>query len=107
MRQPHLLAAAAAMSLAATPALGGVVDIKDTLKERGLTPADLEFLLRRATPQAPDGYAPAEVDCPSTRPSVRDSSEDVLSPEEREWLPRRRNETVSHIKDFLKRNAIN
>jgi lysophospholipase len=30
-----------------------------------------------------------------------------LSPEEREWLPRRRNETVSHIKDFLKRNAIN
>jgi hypothetical protein len=32
MRQPHLLAAAAAMSLAATPALGGVVDIKATLK---------------------------------------------------------------------------
>ena len=32
MRQSQLLATAAAMSLAATPALGGVVDVKDTLK---------------------------------------------------------------------------
>ncbi len=131
MRQPKLLAAAAALSIAAVPALGGVLDIKDTLRgnhflplpkncnhgrvgcsvantpsERGLTPADIEFLVRRATPQAPDGYAPAEVDCPSERPSVRDSSENILSPEELEWLPRRRNETISHIKDFLTRNAI-
>lgn len=76
------------------------------LRNADLTPEDVEFLIRRATPQAPDGYAPASVDCPSTRPFVRDSSSSVLSPEEKEWLPTRRQETIPHIKDFLKRAAI-
>ncbi|KAM3526133.1 hypothetical protein NHJ13051_003627 [Beauveria bassiana] len=76
------------------------------LRTADLTPEDVEFLVRRATAQAPDGYAPSEVTCPGTRPFIRDSSSSVLSPEEKAWLPIRRQETITHIKDFLKRAAI-
>ncbi|KID82254.1 Lysophospholipase, catalytic domain protein [Metarhizium guizhouense ARSEF 977] len=70
----------------------------------GSGPPQAFSLEERATPQAPDGYAPAAVDCPSTRPEIRVGSS--LSPQEKEWLPRRRTETISHIRDFLQRNAI-
>ncbi|KID95765.1 Lysophospholipase, catalytic domain protein, partial [Metarhizium majus ARSEF 297] len=70
----------------------------------GSGPPQAFSLVERATPQAPDGYAPAAVDCPSTRPEIRVGSS--LSPQEKEWLPRRRTETISHIRDFLQRNAI-
>lgn len=76
------------------------------LRNADLTPEDIEFLIRRATPQAPDGYAPASANCPSTRPFVRDSSNNVLSPEETQWLPLRRQQTIASIKDFLKRSSI-
>ncbi|OAA34711.1 lysophospholipase precursor [Metarhizium rileyi] len=55
-------------------------------------------------PHNRDGYAPASVDCPNTRPEIRSGSS--LSPQEKEWLPRRRSETIAHIRDFLKRNSI-
>ncbi|KAL7907734.1 lysophospholipase catalytic domain-containing protein [Trichoderma velutinum] len=58
----------------------------------------------RATDQSPKGYAPSPVDCPSTRPQIRIGSE--LSPQEKEWLPRRRNATIAPIRDFLKRVSI-
>ncbi|KAI8935178.1 hypothetical protein NX059_007771 [Plenodomus lindquistii] len=59
---------------------------------------------KRATPQAPNGYAPAEVDCPSTRPSIR--SADALSQAETQWLQRRRPNTVEPMRDFLARANI-
>jgi lysophospholipase len=58
----------------------------------------------RATDQSPKGYAPSTVDCPSERPVVRLGSE--LSPQEKEWLPRRRNETIAPIRALLDRIAI-
>ncbi|KHN97268.1 Lysophospholipase, catalytic domain protein [Metarhizium album ARSEF 1941] len=61
-------------------------------------------LVRRATSQSPKGYTPSPLDCPRSRPRVRDGSS--LSPQEREWLPRRRNETVAPIRDLLRRIAI-
>ncbi|KAK8149688.1 Lysophospholipase 1 [Beauveria asiatica] len=106
MRQPQLLAAATALALAG-PSFARVADANAlALRTTDLTPEDVEFLVRRATAQAPDGYAPAEVTCPGTRPFIRDSSSSVLGPEEKAWLPIRRNETITHIKDFLKRAAI-
>ncbi|OAA69096.1 lysophospholipase precursor [Cordyceps fumosorosea ARSEF 2679] len=105
MRQPQILVAAA-LALAC-PSIAGVAETNAlALRNADLTPEDIEFLIRRATAQAPDGYAPSEVTCPSTRPFIRDSSSTVLSPEETAWLPMRRNETITHIKDFLKRAAI-
>ncbi|KJK86458.1 Lysophospholipase [Metarhizium anisopliae BRIP 53284] len=61
-------------------------------------------LVQRATDQSPKGYAPSPVDCPTSRPKVRDGGS--LSSQEREWLPKRRNETVAPIRELLKRIAI-
>jgi lysophospholipase len=55
----------------------------------------------RALPNAPDGYAPANVSCPATRPSIRSASS--LSSNETEWLKIRRNETLQPMKDLLGR----
>lgn len=59
---------------------------------------------RRAAPQAPNGYAPARVDCPSTRPSIR--SANGLSNQETEWLKKRRPNTVEATRAFLERVKI-
>ncbi|KAF2735289.1 hypothetical protein EJ04DRAFT_511847 [Polyplosphaeria fusca] len=59
---------------------------------------------KRATPQAPNGYEPAPVDCPSTRPSIRTAS--GLSTQEREWLQKRRNNTIEPMQDLLSRLNI-
>ncbi|KAM0558324.1 hypothetical protein ACHAPJ_005018 [Fusarium lateritium] len=93
-----LLAASAALNpVAARPSIdGAVVAISNT----DLSPS----FSKRGTPQAPDGYVPAEVDCPSTRPTIRNGS--TISSMEREWLPKRRNETISPIRTLLKRLAI-
>jgi lysophospholipase len=61
-------------------------------------------LTKRASPQAPNGYAPAEVNCPSTRPSIR--AADRLSPEETQWLQKRRPNTVDPMREFLTRVNI-
>ncbi|CAI6315661.1 unnamed protein product [Periconia digitata] len=63
-------------------------------------------VLRRATPQAPNGYAPAQVDCPSNKPTLRVAS-NRASNEESEWLRSRRPKTVQPMKEFLGRSNIN
>ncbi|BDD64010.1 Lysophospholipase 1 [Monascus purpureus] len=54
----------------------------------------------RALPNAPDGYTPTSVDCPASRPSIR-SAAGGLSPNETAWLPKRRKQTTSALKDFF------
>ncbi|KAM0257927.1 hypothetical protein ACHAQJ_004085 [Trichoderma viride] len=61
-------------------------------------------LENRATNQSPKGYAPSTANCPSDRPEIRIGGD--LSPQEKEWLPRRRNETIAPIRAFLDRIAI-
>ncbi|KAK2745854.1 Lysophospholipase 1 [Myotisia sp. PD_48] len=53
----------------------------------------------RAFPNAPNGYAPANVSCPSTRPSIRSAAS--LSTNETDWLRVRREKTVSAMEDFF------
>ncbi|KAL1959676.1 hypothetical protein VTO42DRAFT_1262 [Malbranchea cinnamomea] len=53
----------------------------------------------RAFPNAPNGYAPADVNCPSTRPTVRSAAR--LSPSERDWLEQRRSKTTDALVDFF------
>lgn len=59
---------------------------------------------KRATNQAPNGYAPAEVDCPSTRPSIRPAK--GLSTSESDWLEKRRPNTVDPMRQLLTRINI-
>ena len=61
-------------------------------------------LSQRAEPNAPNGYAPATVPCPSVRPSIRQASR--LSPQELQWLPGRRNSTIDPMIDLLNRINI-
>ena len=61
--------------------------------------ADAVDLARRAQPDAPDGYTPKNVDCPSTRPSVRSAS--TLSKSESDFLNARRKKTIPAMRDFL------
>lgn len=62
-------------------------------------------ILRRAVSDSPTGgYAPGPVDCPSERPTIRGASE--LSPEEQQWLERRRDNTIEPLRDFLRRANI-
>ncbi len=61
-------------------------------------------LLPRAVADAPNGYTPAAVDCPSERPRIRSASS--LSPEETSWLRLRRNNTVEPMRRFLGRMNI-
>ncbi|KAL9051072.1 MAG: hypothetical protein Q9162_006245 [Coniocarpon cinnabarinum] len=61
-------------------------------------------LSQRAIPNAPNGYAPASVPCPATRPSVRNADE--LSEQESQWLSTRRNSTIDPMIDLLNRINI-
>lgn len=68
-------------------------------------PLDGAVLDPRALANSPSGgYAPAYVDCPSTRPTIRDAQ--TLSDEETSWLELRRNATVQPMIDFMKRANI-
>ncbi|KDB26093.1 hypothetical protein H109_02100 [Trichophyton interdigitale MR816] len=58
----------------------------------------------RALPNAPDGYAPAEVDCPSTKPAVRSAAK--LSQQEQDWVKKRRMKTTGAMADFFSRVKI-
>ena len=64
----------------------------------------MAILEARALPNAPDGYVPQTVECPSTAPSVRNASN--LSANETSWLQVRRNKTVPAMRDFLSRVNI-
>ncbi|PYI18938.1 hypothetical protein BO99DRAFT_150397 [Aspergillus violaceofuscus CBS 115571] len=81
------------LSLAVAAAAGVV-------QAASLPPAAVEVAVR-ALPNAPEGYTPDNVTCPSTRPSIRDA--DNLSTNETEWLKVRRNVTLQPMKDFLGR----
>jgi len=73
-------------------------------REARVVPPNGLDILKRASPQAPNGYAPAEVNCPSTRPSIR--SADKLSQQETEWLQKRRPNTIDPMREFLERVNI-
>ena len=59
---------------------------------------------RRALPNAPDGYAPKGVSCPSDRPSIRTAGE--LSTNETSWLEKRRSNTMNAMRELLTRLNI-
>lgn len=63
-----------------------------------------DSLYARAFQNAPDGYVPKSVKCPSNRPEIRNGSS--LSQEEIDWTKKRRAETVPYIRDLLKRIDI-
>ena len=63
------------------------------------------ILADRALPNSPSGgYAPAEVDCPSTRPTIRDAN--GLSQSETDWLQKRRPATIDPMISWLSRMNI-
>ncbi|KAJ6198802.1 lysophospholipase catalytic domain-containing protein [Bipolaris maydis] len=97
MRSSSLLSASALASLATSSALGP----RDA---RVAPPTSAVESWKRAAPQAPNGYAPAQVTCPSTRPSIR--SADGLSNAETEWLKKRRPNTIEPMRAFLQRVNI-
>lgn len=61
-------------------------------------------IAQRAVAASPKGYTPSQVNCPKERPEIRAGSD--ISPQEKEWLLKRRNETIDPIKSLLKRLAI-
>lgn len=61
-------------------------------------------IVERSLPDAPNGYTPEQVDCPSAAPTIRVASS--LSTNETEWLELRRNNTVSAMRDLLGRMNI-
>ncbi|KAL2258855.1 hypothetical protein VTK26DRAFT_7671 [Humicola hyalothermophila] len=66
---------------------------------------DVMPLRARARPNSPSGgYAPAQVNCPRDRPSIRRA--DALSRSESDWLEKRRANTVDPMIEFLKRANI-
>ncbi|KAL3433660.1 lysophospholipase catalytic domain-containing protein [Aspergillus tetrazonus] len=77
-----------------------------SLAAAGLSSATPLFIdiTPRALPNAPDGYAPANVTCPAVRPSIRSAAS--LSPNETRWLESRRKEIVSPMKNLLTRLNI-
>ncbi|EON68083.1 hypothetical protein W97_07231 [Coniosporium apollinis CBS 100218] len=87
-------------------ASASVVIPRDASLERDLAlnlavPLDI---VKRAAPQAPSGYTPGRVDCPSERPILRDAS--ALSQQETTWLESRRSNTVGPMRDLLSRLNI-
>lgn len=61
-------------------------------------------LQTRALPNAPNGYTPEQLDCPSIRPTVRDAGD--LSDSEKKWLNTRLGNTVNPMRDLLQRVNI-
>ncbi|KAK5995985.1 Lysophospholipase 1 [Cladobotryum mycophilum] len=98
----HLTVLLAAASLLAPTGASAVPH--DFAVDNELIYSSSSSLESRATDQSPKGYVPSAVTCPTDRPKIRLGS--TLSPQELEWLPRRRTNTVSPIRDFLKRAAI-
>src|ERR1700761_4853881 len=64
----------------------------------------LQNVVPRALPDAPDGYAPRRVPCPQDGARIRVASD--LSPQERDWLQKRRKNTIAPMKEFLSRVNI-
>ena len=66
--------------------------------------ANYSPLEARGAPDAPNGYTPESVDCPSERPVIRDA--DSLSQSESEWLDVRRENTIPAMSELLSRFTI-
>jgi lysophospholipase len=67
--------------------------------------ADAMYAVKRSLPDSPSGgYAPASVECPSTRPTIRSAGS--LSDNETSWLEVRRNNTIEPMIDLLSRANI-
>lgn len=64
----------------------------------------LAHLHKRVVADAPNGYVPTAVDCPSTRPVVRSAAD--LSEQEQDWLEKRRPNTIDPLRAFLTRINI-
>jgi len=64
----------------------------------------VDTAIRRALPNAPNGYTPEEDSCPSERPVIR--SANGLSPSENSWLGKRRNQTLNAMISLLSRLNI-
>ncbi|KAI1398781.1 lysophospholipase catalytic domain-containing protein [Hypoxylon fuscum] len=61
--------------------------------------------MRRATPDNPSGgYAPATVDCPQDRPTIRGAGS--LSQSEQDWLKNRRNKTIDPMITFFRNSNL-
>ncbi|KAI8657120.1 Lysophospholipase [Fusarium keratoplasticum] len=83
---------------------GGSIVLASLLVWFPVTHAYLPFIEPRAVPDAPDGYAPSQVSCPSRRPVIRNAT--ALSANETAWLQLRDNNTISALKDVLNRAEI-
>lgn len=79
-------------------------DIEQVEANIALRAVEAVEVYQRATNQAPDGYAPKAVDCPSTKPSIRNAKD--LSDSEKSWLKTRRPKTVDPMRELLKRANI-
>ncbi|RSM07801.1 hypothetical protein CEP52_005007 [Fusarium oligoseptatum] len=95
---------AAATALTPVVAIPAPEDSVVAISNSDLLSQPASSLSRRGSPQAPNGYVPAEVTCPSERPTIRNGTH--ISDQEREWLPKRRNETIPYIRTLLKRISI-
>jgi len=63
------------------------------------------IVAERALPNSPSGgYAPGSVNCPSTRPTIREANS--LSQSEISWLEKRRNNTIAPMQSWLSRMNI-
>jgi lysophospholipase len=60
--------------------------------------------VRRAVPNAPNGYIPTGGDCPSRVPSIRSAGS--LSPSENAWLGKRRSKAIDAMRDLFGRLSI-
>lgn len=61
-------------------------------------------LIKRALANAPDGYTPSDVNCPSEQPAIRIAGS--LSQQETLWLQKRRANTIAPMRDLLGRLGI-
>jgi lysophospholipase len=62
------------------------------------------YLAKRALGDAPNGYTPADINCPTVRPQIRSAA--TISPSEEKWLKNRRLNIVDPLRDLLKRLDI-
>ncbi|KAI0909189.1 lysophospholipase [Ustulina deusta] len=99
MRSSQVAAALPLSLLAFLPtALGAPSEAVPNVLSRDVLAREL---LRRASPNSPSGdYAPATVDCPSQKPTIRDAA--TLSPSETAWLKKRRANTIDPMVAFFK-----
>lgn len=92
--------------LIAAPLLATVSAEPIPQRDVSLVSAETSLQVVRALPDSPSGgYAPAVVDCPKTKPTLRKALD--LSKEEKDWVLTRRKNTIQPMRDLLKRANIN